>query len=115
MKHSLLSLKILIGFYIVLALLLLLIPIVSNSANVGGMIFTSIFTSGWAYFHYKVRSSLMLKKYWAWIVSIIIFGMTTLSILFPLGILGLMGVLKKETRHAFARNDLGETGQNKDF
>lgn len=97
MKQSLLALKILIGFYVTLAIILMIFPLL-GMGNISGLIFMSILTFGWAYFHFKVRSGLLQEKYWAWVASIIIFGTTILSLLFPIGILGMIGALKKETR-----------------
>jgi hypothetical protein len=43
----------------------------------------------------------MEGKYWAWVAGIIVSGMQVLSIFFPLGIMGLMGLLNSKTRQAF--------------
>ena len=108
MKKSLLSLKLLIGLYLVVATLFLIGAVAGDQDDFSKTMCVSVFSFIWAYFHHKVRSGLQQEKYWAWIASINLFIMTIPSFLFPIGILGLRGVLKKETRRTFARNDLAE-------
>jgi hypothetical protein len=47
------------------------------------------------------------RRFWAWIAGLIVFGTYTASLFFPLGVLGLWGLLASRSRIEFgvARND----------
>lgn len=99
MNPALLSLKIAQFLYFILAAVL----VVSSFAVEGGvgLLVVSLFIIGWGYFLIRIRRGLMEGKYWAWVAGIIVSGMQVLSIFFPLGIMGLMGLLNSKTRQAF--------------
>ncbi len=99
MNPALLSLKIAQYLYFVLAAVLVVLSFTLDSG--AGLLFVSFFTIGWGYFLVRIRRGLIEGKYWAWVAGIIISGMQVFSIFFPLGIMGLMGLLNSKTRQAF--------------
>lgn len=52
-----------------------------------------------------VVRGLKRHKYWAWIASIIIFGIYIPSIFIVLGIIGLIGILKQDTKKIFVQQE----------
>lgn len=99
MNSALLSLKIAQFLYFILAALLV---VLSFTMEGGAALFAfSLFVVAWGYFMLRIRRGLLEGKYWAWVAGIIVSGMQTLSIFFPLGIMGLMGLLNTNTRQAF--------------
>ena len=110
LNKTLISLKIMTIFYYILRALLLglelsgvLVP--SEQLNISGIMFMSGFVFVLGYFFQKVNSGLRQDKYWAWISAIILSGMMSFSLFFILGVIGLMGLLSKETRQHF--NQIG--------
>ena len=104
MKYALLSLKITFVFYYVFAGVLLLGILIPETSGVG-MAFLSFAAGILGFAVTKVHSGLAQKKYWAWVASIIISGLSLFSLFFPIGLMGLIGLLNKETRQAFAKID----------
>jgi hypothetical protein len=99
MNPALISLRIASYVYFLLAIGMVLASLFLDQA--GGIIFVALFAAAWGYLHIKIRQGLLAQKYWAWIAGIIVSGMSLLSLLFPLGIMGLIGLLKHEVRMAF--------------
>ncbi len=99
MNPALISLRIAAVLYFVLSAFLIGTGLVID--NGASLLFISLFSIGFGYFILRVRSGLIAGKYWAWVAGIIISGMQVFSLFFPLGIMGLMGLLNTKTRQAF--------------
>jgi hypothetical protein len=99
MNPALISLRIAAILYFILAAV---IVVLSFSLDKGlALIFMSLVAFGMGYLMLKIRLGLIAGKYWAWVAGIIISGMQVFSIFFPLGIMGLIGLLNTKTRQAF--------------
>ena len=63
---------------------------------------------GWFFIAIGILIEFIIKglkenKYWAWVAGIVISALSIPSFYFIFGILGLMGLLNKETKKAFKR------------
>lgn len=69
-----------------------------------GFLFLFVFISlGMAIFIEIVCKHLKQGKYWAWIAALILFGLYVPSLFIVLGIVGLLSLLKPETRAFFGQ------------
>ncbi len=65
------------------------------------MVITFFMLAGVAVFIHFVIRDLRLKKFWAWVAAICLFGLYLTSIFFPLGLLGFIFLLSESTRKEF--------------
>lgn len=99
MNPALISLRIAAILYFILAAV---ITVLSFSLDkVFALLFMSLVGIGMGFLMLKIRSGLIAGKYWAWVAGLIISGMQVFSLFFPLGIMGLIGLLNTKTRQAF--------------
>lgn len=92
--------------------LLFFLPLTSQRMGIYEMailIFMAIISWGMGVFIECVIRGLKQSRYWAWIAGIIVAGIYTPSLFLPLGILGLVGLLDRETREHFSAGPLKKT------
>jgi hypothetical protein len=104
-KYTFLALKIQAGVYFILSIALIIVGFLQPEGGVP-LIGMGLFTSVLGFANLKIKKSLAAGKYWAWVTAIVVFGLSLFSIFLPLSVMGLVGLLKKETRQTFAGNDL---------
>ncbi len=64
-------------------------------------LFGSITSLAMGIFFEIVIKNLKEKKYWSWIAALVLCGMYLTSLLFPLGIIGIIGLVDKEVKEDF--------------
>lgn len=100
MKPALLSLRIITVLNTIISIILILASVLRDDPIVFGL---GVFIGVFSMLYHLIHRGLVAKKYWAWVAGIIVSGMYTFSLFFPLGIMGLVGLLKRETRQDFNR------------
>lgn len=109
MKYASLSLKICAGCQHLIALLSLVLAFTLDGEMLVVWLGLGVISALMGFGIRKVRQALEAGKYWGWVGSVVVCGLFTMSGLFPVGIMGLVGLLKKETRQAFADIDARDT------
>jgi hypothetical protein len=57
------------------------------------------------------KNALYHRRFWAWVAGLVVFGIYTPSLFFPLGVLGLWGLLARRSRIEFG---MGVTASGED-
>lgn len=103
MKLALIALRIMSIAYLVLGPILITVGLFYQETLV--FLFIGPFLFGLGILYHQIRKGLVEGKYWAWVSGIIVSALSLTSLFFPLGIMGLYGLLNRETRQAFNRID----------
>lgn len=98
-----------IAISLCLPTLVLLAPEAREEFPLWGAFCTGFLGVGFAVFIEIVVRELKKQKFWAWIAGICLSGLYIPSIFFPLGVMGLIGLLDGEVRAAFG---IGVTGDD---
>lgn len=116
LKNALICLRISEGLYVLLAILFGILgaggmfgmpanaPDSTEMVFVWGMVFFFVFISlGMAVFIEIICRHLKQGRYWAWIAGLILCGIYIPSLFIILGIVGLLGLLKPDTKTYFQK------------